>query len=118
MEKNRLLKILIASPLEPEQAERIAAAAPGRTLVIYAPDLLPVPRYVADHEGRPRALSAEQRERWLAYLREADILFFARPTFCSTSTGWRPSGCSSTRRDFAGCTAPVLASASCCAVPA
>ena len=43
--------------------------------MIYAPDLLPVPRYVADHEGRPRALSAEQRERWLAYLRDADILF-------------------------------------------
>jgi phosphoglycerate dehydrogenase-like enzyme len=34
-----------------------------------------VPRYVADHDGRPRALSAAQRERWLAHLREADILF-------------------------------------------
>jgi glyoxylate/hydroxypyruvate reductase A len=69
------LKVLIASPLEPEQAERIAAAAPGRIEVIYAPDLLPVPRYVGDHEGRPRPLTPDQRERWLAHLREADILF-------------------------------------------
>ena len=75
MEQNRPQKILIASPLEPEQAERIAAAAPGRIEVIFAPDLLPVPRYVADHDGRPRALSAAQRAQWLAHLREADILF-------------------------------------------
>jgi phosphoglycerate dehydrogenase-like enzyme len=75
MEQDRPLKILIASPLEPEQAERIAAAAPGRVEVIFEPDLLPVPRYVADHEGQPRALGATQRARWLAHLREADILF-------------------------------------------
>jgi glyoxylate/hydroxypyruvate reductase A len=75
MAKNRPLKVLIASPLEPEQAQRIAAAAPGRIEVIYEPDLLPVPRYVADHHGRPRALSEEQRARWLHHLREADILF-------------------------------------------
>jgi phosphoglycerate dehydrogenase-like enzyme len=71
----RSLKVLIASPLEPGQAERIAAAAPGRVEVIFAPELLPVPRYAADHNGRPRALSRRQRERWFAYLREADILF-------------------------------------------
>jgi glyoxylate/hydroxypyruvate reductase len=75
MEQNRPLKILIASPLEPEQAERIAAAAPGRIEVIFEPELLPVPRYVADHKGRPRALNAAQRARWLGHLREADISF-------------------------------------------
>jgi glyoxylate/hydroxypyruvate reductase len=75
MKENRPLKILIASSLEPEQVERIAAAAPGQVEVIYEPDLLPVPRYVADHTGRPRTLSAAQRERWLKHLREADILF-------------------------------------------
>jgi len=75
MPPTRPLKVLIASPLEPEQVERIAAAAPGRIEVIYEPDLLPVPRYVADHDGLPRPLSAAQRERWLAHLREADILF-------------------------------------------
>lgn len=75
MEDNRPLKVLIASPLESEQARRIAAAAPDRIEVIFEPELLPVPRYVADHKGRPRALSAAQRARWLAHLREADILF-------------------------------------------
>jgi glyoxylate/hydroxypyruvate reductase A len=75
MEENRPQKILIASPLEAEQVERIAAAAPGRIEVVYEPELLPVPRYVADHKGRPRTLSREQRERWLRHLREADILF-------------------------------------------
>ncbi len=73
--QNRPQKILIASPLEPEQVERIAAAAPDRAEVIFEPDLLPEPRYVADHKGRPRALSDLQRARWLGHLREADILF-------------------------------------------
>jgi glyoxylate/hydroxypyruvate reductase len=75
MEQDRPLKVLIASPLEPEQVERIAAVAPGRIEVIFEPELLPVPRYIADHDGRPRDLTLEQRERWLAHLREADILF-------------------------------------------
>jgi phosphoglycerate dehydrogenase-like enzyme len=74
MPSNAPLKILIASPLEPEQAARIAAA-PGRIEVIYEPDLLPEPRYVADHKGRSRELSQEQRARWVGHLREADILF-------------------------------------------
>jgi glyoxylate/hydroxypyruvate reductase len=75
MKENRPLKILIASPLEPEQVERIAATAPDQFEVIYEPDLLPVPRYVADHTGQPRRLTAAQRERWLTHLRAADILF-------------------------------------------
>jgi glyoxylate/hydroxypyruvate reductase len=75
MPRKQPLKVLIASPLEPEHVERIAAVAPGRIEVIFEPDLLPVPRYVADHDGRPRDLTSEQRERWLAHLREADILF-------------------------------------------
>lgn len=70
----QLLKILIASPLEPEQVERIAAA-PGRIEVVFEPELLPQPRYVADHKGVARALGPEQRQRWLGHLREADILF-------------------------------------------
>jgi glyoxylate/hydroxypyruvate reductase len=75
MPEDRPLNILIASPLEPEQVARIAAAAPGRVEVIFAPDLLPEPRYVADHKGRARPLSEAQRARWLAHLRAADILF-------------------------------------------
>jgi phosphoglycerate dehydrogenase-like enzyme len=75
MRQARPLKVLIASPLEPEHVRRIAASAPGRIEVIHAPELLPVPRYVGDHQGRPRALRPDQRARWLAHLREADILF-------------------------------------------
>jgi phosphoglycerate dehydrogenase-like enzyme len=70
----QLLKILIASPLESEQVARIAAA-PGRIEVVFEPDLLPQPRYVADHKGVARGLSPEQRQRWLDHLREADVLF-------------------------------------------
>ena len=71
----RRLNVLIASPLESEHVERIAALAPDRLQVIYEPDLLPVPRYVADHNGRPRALGEAELTRWLTHLREADILF-------------------------------------------
>ncbi len=70
----QLLRILIASPLEPEQVARIAAA-PGRIEVVFEPDLLPQPRYVADHKGIARELGPQQRQRWLDHLREADILF-------------------------------------------
>jgi glyoxylate/hydroxypyruvate reductase A len=69
------LTILIASPLEAEQAARIAAAAPDLARVIYEPDLLPVPRYPADHHGTPRALDERSLQRWREYLRAADILF-------------------------------------------
>ena len=71
----RRLVLLIASWLEAEQVERIARFAPERVEVIFAPELLPEPRYVADHDGRPRALTPAERAAWLALLREADILF-------------------------------------------
>ena len=106
----RPLNVLIASPLEPEHVERIAALAPGRLEVIFAPDLLPVPRYVADHDGRPRELSAAQHARWLAHLREADILFdfdWLAPERAARRT----------RRGCAGCRAPAPASASGCGAP-
>jgi glyoxylate/hydroxypyruvate reductase len=69
------LTVLIASPLEPALVERIAAVAPGRIRVVFEPDLLPEPRYVADHDGRPRDLTPEQEQRWLGHLQAADILF-------------------------------------------
>jgi glyoxylate/hydroxypyruvate reductase len=71
----RSLTVLIASPLEPAHVERIAAVALGRIQVVFEPDLLPEPRYVADHNGRPRDLTPEQRRRWLGHLQAADILF-------------------------------------------
>lgn len=65
---------LIASPLEPEHVERIRAAEP-RIEVLYAPDLLPVPRYEADHHGVRRELDAAGHERWSALLARAEIAF-------------------------------------------
>ena len=75
MTSTRRLTVLIASPLEPEQAARIAAAAPERTRVIYEPDLLPTIRYVADHHGTPRDLDESSLARWRADLAAADVLF-------------------------------------------
>ena len=42
---------------------------------MFEPDLLPEPRYVADHDGRRRDLTPEQERRWLGHLAAADILF-------------------------------------------
>jgi glyoxylate/hydroxypyruvate reductase len=68
------VSVLVATPLEPEHAARIEAADP-RVSVLYEPDLLPVPRYAADHTGVPRALSRAQLERWSALRRQADVSF-------------------------------------------
>ena len=69
------LTVLIGSPLEEEHVERIRAVAPERIRVIHAPDLLPVPRYAADHDGTTRNLSPGEVEIWRAHLAEADVLF-------------------------------------------
>jgi phosphoglycerate dehydrogenase-like enzyme len=69
------LNLLIASPLEVDQVERIRAFAPQRLEVLFEPELLPVPLYVADHDGRPRQLTTAQLEHWWALLAKADILF-------------------------------------------
>ena len=57
-----MLNVLIASPLEAEYAQRIAAVDGVRLL--YAPELLPVPRYRCDHGGIKRDLSAAELARW------------------------------------------------------
>ena len=69
------LTVLIASPLEPALVERIAAVAPGRIRVLFEPDLLPEPRYVADHDGCRPDLTPAQQRRWLGHLQAADVLF-------------------------------------------
>src|SRR6185312_11743993 len=58
------LRVLIASPLEPQHVARIEAADP-RVSVLYAPGLLPVPRY----------LSAAEFGAWSALRRQADVSF-------------------------------------------
>lgn len=68
------LRVLIASYLEPEHVERIRQVDP-RAEVIYEPDLLRKPRYVADHNGVPIPRTPEDEARWRRRLAEADILF-------------------------------------------
>jgi phosphoglycerate dehydrogenase-like enzyme len=67
--------VLIASWLDAAHAERIAAAEPDRIELIYEPELLPAPRYEADHHGPPPPLTDEQRRRWGEHLRRAEIAF-------------------------------------------
>lgn len=73
--EHRPLKILIATSLEPEQVARIEATAPDRLEVLFAPELLPQPRYVADHHGIKRDLDETGRRRWQELLHQADIAF-------------------------------------------
>ncbi|MET3897399.1 glyoxylate/hydroxypyruvate reductase A [Devosia sp. UYZn731] len=69
------LTIVIASPLETEFVDRIRAFDPDRFEVVHEEDLLAKPRYVADHNGAPRTLTADEQARWAACLQRADILF-------------------------------------------
>ena len=70
------LNIFIASPLEPEQVERIRAVDPERLEVVYDPDVLPSKRYEADHTGPADfRRTPEQQARWRAHLGRADILW-------------------------------------------
>ena len=66
--------VLIASPLEAEHADRIAAADP-RVRLLYKPELLPVPRYPCDHGGVKRELGAAGLNRWAELRALADVSF-------------------------------------------
>ncbi|MCG6958233.1 MAG: D-2-hydroxyacid dehydrogenase [Gemmatimonadetes bacterium] len=73
------VRVLIASYLEPAHVARIEAVDP-RLDVVYEPDLIPSPRYAADHTGAPLNRTPEQEARWHALLADADVLFdFDRP---------------------------------------
>lgn len=65
--------ILIASYLEPQHVERIRTEVPDVN-IIYRPDLIGEPRYIADHSA-PVERSSEQESEWQALLGQADILF-------------------------------------------
>jgi glyoxylate/hydroxypyruvate reductase A len=67
------LKVLISTYLEPEFVEKIAAATACE--VLYAPELLPVPRYPNDHGGTRPTLTPEQDQQWSDLLAQADIAF-------------------------------------------
>jgi len=66
-------EILLCSYLEPEQVERIREV--DGVEVHYRPDLIPKPRYEADHLGSPFERSVIQTETWHELMRRADILF-------------------------------------------
>lgn len=66
--------VVIASYLPPDLVERIAATD-QRLRVHYHPELLPEPRWPADHVGTARSLSAEQDDRWTRLLAAADVMF-------------------------------------------
>ena len=68
------VKVLITSYLEPEFVERIRAVD-NKLEVIYEPELLAKPRYIADHKGIPFTRTPEQEKRWLELLASADILY-------------------------------------------
>lgn len=68
------LVVTITSFLEPEHVDAIRRVDP-RVEVLYDPDLVPAPRYVADHTGTPRARSAEQEATYRAMLARAEVMF-------------------------------------------
>lgn len=70
------LNVFIASPLEPEQVERIRAVDPQRLEVVHDPGVLPSKRYEADHTGPADfRRTPEQQARWRGHLGRADILW-------------------------------------------
>lgn len=75
MHKDRsILNVLIASYLEQEHVDRIRSVS-SRLNVLYEPELLPTPRYAADHVGNPLTRTSDQEIRWQKLLERADILF-------------------------------------------
>jgi glyoxylate/hydroxypyruvate reductase len=67
------LKVLIASPLEARHVARMRQVDP-RVHVLYRPDLLGKPRYMADHYALPTRSAAEE-EQWLELLAQAEVLY-------------------------------------------
>jgi glyoxylate/hydroxypyruvate reductase len=67
-----LVRVLLASPLEPELVERISTLDP-RLSVVYRPDLLAEPRYPADHHPHVERSPAQAAE-WAGLLAEAEVL--------------------------------------------
>src|SRR5688572_18184379 len=72
-EMDTKVRLLIASYLEPEHVERIRTVSP-RLDVVYRPDLLGRPRYVADHTA-PATRTPAQEAEWLSLLADAEVMF-------------------------------------------
>jgi len=86
------LNIFITSPLEQEYVEIIRSVSPDKVNVIYDPDILPPPRFLADHKGEENfRRTPEQEQRWLANLSIADILWDFPATSADGPSGEIPS---------------------------
>lgn len=65
--------VLISTYLEPHLVARVGDSVDVKML--YAPELLPVPRYGNDHGGVHPTLAPAQERRWLQMLASADVAF-------------------------------------------
>ena len=66
--------VVIASPIEPELVDRLRTVD-ERLEVHFEPDLLPEPRYPADHRGADFVRTPEQQRRFAALVGGAEVLF-------------------------------------------
>jgi phosphoglycerate dehydrogenase-like enzyme len=70
------LRVMIASPLEPEHVATIQCALPSHVELLHEPALLPPTRYTGDHVGPPGfRRTPEQEQRWQEVSASADIAF-------------------------------------------
>jgi phosphoglycerate dehydrogenase-like enzyme len=70
----RLIDVVIATPLDADLVSRIATHAPVR--MRYEPDLLPPSRFPSDHRGEPGfTRGAADEERWHQLLVEAEAMY-------------------------------------------
>jgi phosphoglycerate dehydrogenase-like enzyme len=77
---NSRLRVVVATPLEADQVERIRGVAPDRVEVLYEPTLLPPTRYRADHKGQSDfRRGADAEARWRTLIGMADVLFDIPP---------------------------------------
>src|SRR5215213_9758927 len=66
--------VMLTSPLEPEHVEHISSAFPDRVHVIFRPDLMPAPRYTADHGDPDWRRDPDQEREWHRLLEQAEVL--------------------------------------------
>ncbi|HEV2074509.1 MAG TPA: D-2-hydroxyacid dehydrogenase [Thermomicrobiales bacterium] len=70
------VRVMIASPLEPEHIATIRRALPAHVELLHEPTLLPPTRYVSDHHGPAEfRRTPEQERQWQEMAASADIAF-------------------------------------------
>jgi phosphoglycerate dehydrogenase-like enzyme len=70
-----MVTVVVATPIEPELADRLRAVD-ERLDVRYEPDLLPPPLFPSDHTGDPSfERTPEQEERFATLVANAEVLF-------------------------------------------